>query len=335
MRCPNCEVDCREGVSECPACGVNFEKWRLRQDQLAAQRALKAAVPAPAPAPASAVAGGLSPTAILIVIVVAAGGAWQRYRSAEKTPPPAPKSSSVCQAPGGSVPAVAAPADIAMIPDGGYSRLQPLLEQMQSEGSGVGVSFSLEDIKGPFRAGFVEIDYGFNNKLTPEETSLPPIPVVQGVSTEKGGLKCRKDDWEYLERHPNPGEGYAECCKRNTKSKTSSWAAGDMMYKMTKPDGYADTWSCYSWQTKRKTWSPYAEEDFLRGFEFYAEKHFGLQKQIEAQQQADQAFAKIGASGGAPSATDHKARILGGSHLKFVLEGALYRLELERRRLAQ
>lgn len=230
-----------------------------------------------------------------------------------KEPPPAPQ-------PAPEPPAAAA-APAAMIPDGGYERLAPVVAELQAEASADGETLDAKDVRSAFDSGFKEMDYRFLHNLTLEETGLPPVPDLPGHASEAGGLKCRKGGWVYLEAHPGPEEGYEECCRRNTKSKTTSADMGDSLLIMTRPDGYADSWRCYRWQPRRRTWSPYGEEQLVDAFEFYAERNFGALKQAEDQ-------ARAGALKG-------RARVLAVHHSRLKHEGAKYRVELERARLKE
>lgn len=230
-----------------------------------------------------------------------------------KEPAPAPQ-------PAPEPPAAAA-APAAMIPDGGYEGLAPVVAELQAEAQADGESLSAHDVRSAFDSGFKEMDYRFLHNLTLEEAGLPPVPDLPGDSSEAGGLKCRKDGWVYLTAHPGWEEGYEECCRRKTKSKTTSTDMGGSVLLMTRPDGYADSWSCYRWQPRRRTWSAYGEEQLVDAFEFYAERNFGAFKQAEDQ-------ARAGALQG-------RARVLAAHHNRLKHEGAKYRVELERRRLKE
>lgn len=233
---------------------------------------------------------------LLVLLAVACG---------KKEPPPAPT-------PAEAAPAAAAPMN--MIPDGGYERLGPLLDEMKGE-----AEVRVEDVRAAFGAGFVEMDYRFLHNLTFAETGLAPVPDLPGDPSEQGGLKCRKGGWVYLTAHPGPEEGYEECCRRRTKTKTTATDMGDSVLLMTKGDGYADSWGCYRWQPKRKTWSAYGEEELVAGFETYAERNFGPLKQAED-------LARAASLSG-------RERVMAVYTNRLKHEGAKYRVELERRRL--
>ena len=236
--------------------------------------------------------------AVALALVLAACG--------KKEPPAAPAQEPPQQAPAANEP---------LSPYGGYARLEPLLAELRAEAEGAEVPRF--DIEAAFNSGFNEMDYGFLHNL--REAGLPPVPDVQGAASEKGGLKCRKDGWKYLERHPAGTDGYEECCRRNPKSKTTATDMGDSVLLMTKGDGYADTWHCYRWQPRRKTWSPHGEEQLVDAFESYADKIFGTAAQAGDQQRA------VGLSG--------RAKALAAFTNRLKHEGARYRLELERKRL--
>lgn len=224
---------------------------------------------------------------VLLPIAFAAG--------CKKTPAP-PSSEETRAEP--SPPPPPAPAPVVMIPDGGYERVDALLTQAAGSATP-----SRDQAVSEFRRGFSEMDYRFLHHLTPEETMLPPVPSRPGDPSEQGGLKCSKSGvWEYPQAHPKGEDGHEECCRRNTKTRTRTSVAGDQLIMITQGDGYADTWDCYRWQPRRKTWSAYGEEELVNGFEFYVNKTYGAQRALSVQNQ-------------------------------LFYEGAMYRIELERKRL--
>jgi hypothetical protein len=281
MKCPSCGHVGEADDKACAKCSLIFAKWHGRNEH---------PLESP-PLPPSSALGKLHWESsiwikLLLVVLLLKGGYWTYHKFKPDKPPPVKQggtSAVTGQSPEQSAAATSGKQVLAQ-------RLQPLLDTINAEGQGHGISVTYADLNWIIETESQNYLHPARISSCAKDAGLPDPQRIPFTSDEKkilpkssGGAspaaKCLVGgEWKYLDSPVSSGEA-SECYIRDRGNQNT----GPVMFI----NQALDSWVRQYWHPSLKTWYPYEPSDVERGLHCVWDKELGTDADRRDREQFD------------------------------------------------
>lgn len=304
MKCPACSVNLPDGSTDCPSCGVNFEKWNLRAARANLPPELREEAPV-APAGDSFLSD--LPIGKIVMLLVLAGGVYGAHRACRTYMPggladmakPTYKETAEtkpAEPPPATVPEKKGPE----VPMAGYDALY---SQYNLLAESLGAPLAEEHLRRFFDMGVSEANgLGFD-AMADVGMAVIEAPFDEGEKRLGDNIraKCQGESgMEYLAGLPPDNSKHSACWQRMS-GRAKSTAYVQVIHS---PVFQFRKWAQVYWQPSGR-WSAWTDGELAAAAELYADKHYGYSLISRETQAAD----KLAASSASREPGDLKYRV--------------------------
>ena len=333
MKCPACSVTLPDGSSDCPGCGVNFEKWSHRVKPGTDVQA------APEPAAEREEESVDFPVfktlaACLLVGALSIGGkAYKKYLPnglSDLAKPSYIKKAPESQ-PVGTVPAAPGAPAVPAGPATDLSGFNTVMGEYSSKANMLHAAVKDDEARKFFQYGIDDAMAMSFDGMEEAGMPVPEMPFTEEETKRAGrenfSAKCDgKNGTEYLGGLPGNNTEYSSCWQR-----TSGRAKSDRyIIVIYSPIFERTKWTSAQWLPNSRRWSPWTDAQQAQAAVSYADKHYGMEAIQGEREKTEKVAMEMMGAGATASGMDW--RLFETFQLRFRREGLLAGADLLRRR---